>query len=95
MPTYDNQSANYTQSSAPLPTGSTGGVALPSAGGTQATQNAATEATKGSGVTGIPSGINYLTNVIDRNTGQKRTINSTFSSNYDRRNGWGSGVAFA
>ena len=95
MPNYDSQSANYAQSSAPLPTGSTGGVAIPSASGAQATQNAATEATKGSGVTGIPAGINYLTNVIDRNTGQQRTINSTFSNNYDRRNSWGSGVAFA
>lgn len=57
-----------------------------------------TTPSKGSGVNpNIPSGgINYLTQVKDRDTGSMRTINSAFSGNFgnDRRSSWGSGVAF-
>lgn len=54
--------------------------------------------TKGTGINpNLPSGAKYLTQVKDRDTGQMRTINSSFSGNFgnDRRNSWGSGVSFA
>lgn len=58
-----------------------------------------TAPTKGSGINqNIPSaGVNYLSQVKDRDSGAMRTINSTFSGNFgnDRRGSWGSGVAFA
>lgn len=54
---------------------------------------------KGAGVNpNIPSGgVNYLTQVKDRDTGAMRTINSSFSGNFgnDRRSSWGGGVSFA
>lgn len=57
-----------------------------------------TAPTKGSGVNpNIPSGgVNYLTQVKDRDTGNMRTINAAFSGNFgnNRRSSWGSGVAF-
>lgn len=56
------------------------------------------EIAKGAGInTNIPSGgINYLTQVKNRDTGQMNTINAAFSGNFgnSRRSSWGGGVAF-
>ncbi len=51
---------------------------------------------RGSGVssTGYTSP-QYTATVRDRDTGANRTINTTFSNNYDRRNGWGNAISFA
>lgn len=81
--------------------GSTGGVAVP--GQTDpnlpkgpSAEELALSAQRGAGITvGSPTGVNYQQTVIDRDTGRPRTINTSFSNNYDRRNAWGSGVSFA
>jgi len=54
---------------------------------------------KGSGINpNMPStsGVSYLTQVKDRDTGSMRTINAAFSGSFgnNRRSSWGSGVAF-
>lgn len=73
-----------------LPGNASGGVAIPDGSG-EATPS------KGAGVaaSSLPAA-NYLTQVTDRDTSQKRTINAAFSGNFgnDRRNTWGSGVSF-
>lgn len=98
---WGNQAANMPSginTTPTIPTGSTGGVALPGS-----TKSASTDGPApynlgaGSGTSSIP-GITYLSPTKDRFTGDttyKPVDNSVFSMNFDRRNNWGSGVTFA
>lgn len=98
---WGTDATNYSSLAYQTPTANTTGVAIPSASGagttnSEAAANDNTAALRGAGITvGSPSNVNYLTNVIDRDTGRPRTINTSFSSNFDtsRRGGWG--VSFA
>lgn len=69
--------------------GNTGGVAIPTGGAGAGTSTVNVNQPTGSGV-------NYTTQVRDRDTGQMRSVNTPFANNWDRRNGWGNGgVSFA
>lgn len=73
-----------------LPGNASGGVAIPDGSSDVAPSKGA-----GAAASSLPAA-NYLTQVTDRDSGQKRTINAAFSGNFgnDRRNAWGSGVSF-
>lgn len=101
MQTWGNEFANMPSYSPPVGQ-STGGVAIPGQGADpNVPQGPSAEeqllaAQRGAGITvGAPQNVNYQSTVIDRETGRPRTINSSFSDNFDRRGSWGSGVSFA
>ncbi len=100
---WGNEAANLPSTGVTTPIGgSQGGVAIPGQSSDPNTPSGPTAeeqalmAQRGAGITvGSPSGVSYQSTVIDRETGRPRTINSSFSNNFDRRNSWGSGVSFA
>ena len=97
---WGNEFANLPVASTPTG-GGQGGVAIPgdsnNANNPQgpSAEELSLAAQRGAGITVGTPNVNYQATVLDRETGRPRTINTSFSNNFDRRNSWGNGVSFA